>query len=311
MEKKDHKNIAENKRLASTVVKHYFGNTSRKLEHMPSGKTNFVFEVSINNQSYIIRISKAVHKIIDFTKEQWIVAKVREQGIPVAEILEVGNGAIPMPYMIQVKLDGVEALYHPDNKRILNQMGKYTAMINSIETVGYGKAFDWSENKLSKNLSWKEYLNNELHLTHRLQVLAKYKMMSQPNLQKLRTLLEKLEKANLPTYLNHGDMRRKNVIVNKKADIVAIIDWEESSSNIVPFYDLAIALHDLSVDNKEYFLEGYGISPVVYAKSATLIKTFNIINYAPVIERLAKRNDQHRLDLYRLRLKGHLDLYSF
>lgn len=189
-------------------------------------------------------------------------------------------------------------------------MGEYTSLINTIQTSNYGKVFDWSENKLSKITTWKEFLENELELTKRIQILDKYKMMSKENLEKLKNHLEEMGNSDLQPVLNHGDMRRKNVIVNDDADVIAILDWEECCSNLAPFWDLSIALHDLSVDDKQYFLEGHGISPKEYAKIGESIKSLNLINYAPTIEDLANVKDKHTLDFYRLRLGGDFDLYS-
>ena len=49
----------------------------------------------------------------------------------------------------------------------------------------------------------------------------------------------------------------KNVIVNEAGEIKAILDWEDCSSNCAPYWDFSIALHDLSIDGKQKFLEGY------------------------------------------------------
>ncbi len=40
------------------------------------------------------------------------------------------------------------------------------------------------------------------------------------------------------------------------------------------------------------------------------MKAFNIVNYAPEIERIAEAKDATRLERYRTRLSGALDLYS-
>lgn len=310
MRKRSNKEIVENTELATSVIKHLFGKKPRKIHYKPMGQTNFVFETQVSGGEYIVRISGSVGKIEDFIKEQWIVARVREKGVPVAEILEVGNDIIALPYMVQKKMEGQEALYHPEKKKILRQMGEYTSIINAITTNDYGKVFDWSENRLSKNSTWNDFLDNELELNKSIEILVKNKMMSKENSKKIRHHLESIGDLNLQTVLNHGDMRRKNVIVNNKAEIVAIIDWEESCSNIALFWEMSIALHDLSIDDKQYFLEGYCITPKEYAEAVETIKALNVLNYAPVIEELAKKNDKHNLEFYRLRLSGHFDLYS-
>ncbi|MEJ7680257.1 MAG: aminoglycoside phosphotransferase family protein [Segetibacter sp.] len=185
-----------------------------------------------------------------------------------------------------------------------------TCLINSIPLTGFGQVFDWSDETLSKNYTWKAFLDNEIELDKRIQIFHRNKMMSYDALEKLRSTLEKIGEQNLPTVLNHGDIRRKNVLVNAKGEITAIIDWGEACSNIAPYWDLSIALHDLSIDDKQFFLEGYGMKPKEYERINEAIKSLNLINYAPVIDELAKKEDKNNLEYYRLRLSGHLDLYA-
>jgi hypothetical protein len=92
--------------------------------------------------------------------------------------------------------------------------------------------------------------------------------------------------------------------------ITALIDWEDCVSNLAPEWELSLALHDLSIDEKQEFLEGYGLRADQVAKIAPVIKAMNLINYAPEIGRLADSNDTARLEQYRLRLSAALDLYS-
>ena len=277
---------------------------------MPAGHTNFVFEATHKNAEYIVRIAAIGGKLNDFIKEQWAVEHVREKGVPVAEILEVGNEVVELPYMLQRKLKGQEAVDHPDRLQILCELGKYASIINSIPTSNYGNAFDWSRNRLSKSETWKEYLINELRYKDRIAILDKYKMLDQKDLKKLNSVMSKFEKLKNPPSLNHGDIRLKNAIVDEKGKILAIIDWEHCTSNMAPYWDLSIALHDLSIDGKQQFLEGYGVKPKDFMEMTPYIKAINTLNYSDTIERMAKRKDTSRLEFYRLRLKGHLDLFS-
>lgn len=311
MEKRSEKEIAEYTEKANAVIKNLFGKKPEKIDYKTTGFTNFVFEVKVPDGEFIIRISTSPQKIKNFYKEQWVIDRVRKEGVPVAEIIKVGNDVIEHPYMVQKKLVGQVALYHPQKKKILQKMGEYTCVINSIATTAYGKVFDWSDEKICKNFTWKEFLDKEIELDKRIEILERNKMMPHDALEKLRDNLETIQDLNLPTVLNHGDMRRKNVLVDEKGTIKAIIDWEESCSNIAPHWDFSIALHDLSIDDKQFFLEGYGIAPKEYAGIFEAITSINLINYAPIIEELAQKEDKTNLEYYRLRLSGHLDLYTF
>ena len=194
--------------------------------------------------------------------------------------------------------------------QILREMGRYAALINSIPTTGFGNTFDWSNNQLSRNETWDDFLHKELKLEARLQLLEKRRMLPPQDLKKLRSILEGIGDEPPRPRLNHGDLRLKNVIVDKEGQITAIIDWEHCTSNISPYWELSLALHDLSIDEKQEFLEGYGLRGKRVKEIAPVVKALNLINYAPQIEGLIESKDASRLEQYRTRLSGALDLYS-
>jgi Ser/Thr protein kinase RdoA (MazF antagonist) len=211
--------------------------------------------------------------------------------------------------MISRKVEGKEATYHPQRLEILKQIGKYGALINSIRTTGFGSTFDWSNNQLSKNDNWDDFLDRELTLGNRLKILEKCKVLSKGQTKKLTTILRSLSKVSKQPTLNHGDLRLKNVLVDEKGAITAIIDWEDCISCLAPYWELSVALHDLSVDEKQILLDGYGIKPNKVEETVPLLRALNIINYAPEIERLTEEKDSAQLERYRIRLNGGLDLY--
>jgi aminoglycoside phosphotransferase (APT) family kinase protein len=293
------------KEMARLIIAHHFGNKPKRVVHLTSGLSNFVFMVYHNEGDFVVRISPEATKIQAFMKEQWAMVKAQEAGVPTAEILEVGNHIVPFPYMVSKKVEGEEATFHPNRL----QMGRYGALINSISTNGFGSTFDWSNNQLSHNESWADYLHKELHLDARLQILKKQKMLHPKQIKKLQTILLKPPRGNAKPSLNHGDIRLKNVIVDDDGQITAFIDWEHATSNLA-YWELSLALHDLSIDEKQEFLGGYGLSEKEVIESAPFIKALNLLNYAPEIERLAQAKDVQRLEQQRIRMSGALDLYS-
>lgn len=146
------------KKLARHLIKHHLGTAARRIEHKSSGLTNFVFVVKHSAGDFVVRISPDAARINSFIKEQWAQKAAREAGVPVPEILEVGSEIIPHPYMISGTVSGEEATHHPKRLEILREMGRYAALINSIRTNGFGQTFDWSENQLSRNETFKDYL---------------------------------------------------------------------------------------------------------------------------------------------------------
>lgn len=296
--------------LARKVARHHFGKSYKKIEFKPAGKTNFVFEVFTTKGNYIIRIATSAIKINNYTKEQWATQKAYEAGVPVPEILEVGNEIIDLPYMLQQKAEGTEAIHHPDRLKILSKLGKYARKIHSIPTESFGSVFNWSKNKLSKKKTWLEFLEEELKVAEGLKFLETHELINKKKIKKLNSEFGKIKKWKVSPTLNHCDLRLKNVIVNEAGEIKALIDWENCSSNCAPYWDFSIALHDLSIDAKQQFLEGYELDIEDFKKKAFSLTLFNIINYIPALQGMISKKQKDQLELYKLRLDGSLDLFS-
>ena len=296
--------------MARKVVKHHFGKSLEKIEFKPAGKTNFVFDVVTREGNFIVRIANSRSKLNDFMKEQWVTQKALGIGVPVPEILEVGHEIISLPYMLQQKIEGEEAVNHPDRLNILQDLGKYARMIHSIPTTGFGKVFDWSKNKLSKKKTWLEFLENELLVDEGLKFLHDNDILSKKKIDRLNVEFGRLKKWKVTPCLNHCDLRLKNVIVNEAGEIKAILDWEDCSSNCAPYWDFSIALHDLSIDGKQKFLEGYELDVEEFSRKSYALTLFNIINYIPALQRMIAKKDKNGLAFYKLRLDGAMDLFS-
>jgi Ser/Thr protein kinase RdoA (MazF antagonist) len=302
--------IKAKKQMAKKVLAHHFGKSVKNIEFNAAGKTNFVFSATTKEGDFIVKIAFLKTKYKDFLKEQWAIQKAHEAGVPVAEILEVGDEIIPFPYLLQKKVKGTEAIHHHDRLEILKKLGKYARIIHSIRTEGYGSLFDWSKNKLPKKKTWIEFLENELRVTDGLKFLDKHSILSKKKIKHLNSEYEKIRKWKITPSLNHCDLRLKNVIANDKGDIKAIIDWDNCASNIAPYWDFSIALHDLSIDAKQKFLEGYEMDIEDFRRKAFSLTVFNIINYIPALQQMVDKKDTNNLALYKLRLDGSLDLFS-
>ena len=302
--------IRTKKQMAKKVVEHHFGKSIKSLEFNAAGKTNFVFTAVTKEGNFIVKIATARTKYKDFLKEQWAIQKALKAGVPVPEILEVGDDLISLPYMLQQKVEGTEAIHHPDRLEILHKLGKYARIIHSIPTEGFGSVFNWSKNKLSRKKTWIEYLEKELMFTEGLKFLEDKSILSKKKIKNLGVEFERIKKWKIAPSLNHCDLRLKNIIVNDAGEIKALIDWENCSSNCAPYWDFSIALHDLSIDAKQKFLEGYDLDVEEFKKRAYSLTAFNIINYIPDLQRIITRKDKKRLELYKLRLDGSLDLFS-
>ena len=299
------------KEFARRVIEHHFGTRPKRVDHKAAGLSNFVFHAQHAEGEFIVRISPLQEAINSFIKEQWSQLAAQKAGVPTAEILEVGVSVIPQPYMITRHIKGQPAATHPDRLSIVRQMGEIAARINSVRTHGFGATFEWSNNLLSLNNSWKGYLENEFRYREKLECLEKRGLLSKKASRVIAAIFRDAAKLKPRPTLCHGDLRLKNVIVDDTGKVAAILDWEKATSNLSPHWELSLALHDLGIDEKQSFIEGYGLTRRKLRDALPLIKAFNILNYAGEVDRAAHEKDKAGLDRVRLRLEGVFDLYSF
>jgi aminoglycoside phosphotransferase (APT) family kinase protein len=308
MERRSPAEISKKSKLVRRIIKHHFGIAPQSVKFNPAGLTNYVFEAKTTAGSFIVRIGNSHEKLKDYMKEQWAISNAYNKGVPVAEIVEVGSEIVELPYMIQKKLAGNDSSHHPNRREVLRELGNYTRLIHSIPTSSFGQVFDWSHNRLHRNKTWRNYLNNELDVARRMEVLEKANVLTPMHFKKLQSSVERIKTWKQTPRLNHGDIRLKNVITNKKGKILAIVDWDNCISSVAPYWDFSIALHDLSVDAKQEFLEGYGVHADEFKSMSYALKTFNTLNYVPYIERIIQRRQSGLLAWYKVRLNGYLDL---
>jgi hygromycin-B 4-O-kinase len=289
------------------IITRYFGTPPHLIHRQTGGISNLVFSVEHDDGEFIVRMNPQRAKLNPFLKEQWATERARKAGVPAPRVLEVGDD--PLPYVILRKSPGEPATQYPDRMRVLHELGGYAALINSIPTHGFGAIFDWSTNQLSPGQDWKDFLEEEYGLDRRLRVLRRHRMLPDRQLRHIRSVLESACGRGRSPMLNHGDLRLKNVLVNKKGNISAILDWEDCISSLAPEWEISVALHDLSIDEKQEFLRGYGVAPRALRMMVPTVKALNVVNYISEIEGFVKAKDSEKLAEYRVRLSGALDLY--
>ncbi len=287
---------------------HHFGTPARRIVRRGGGLTNLVFAVDHPEGELVVRLAPSAERIGDFIKEQWAIQRARDAGIPVPEVLEVGNGIGRAPYMVARRVLGEPAARHPGRGPILRELGRLGAAINAIPTDGWGATFDWSHNRLSHNASWDAFLHRELCVDDRLDALRRLAGLDDARARRIRSALRSLG-GTAPT-LAHGDLRLKNVMVDGRGAIAAIIDWDECRSAPAPWWDLSIALHDLSIDDKRAFVEGYGLDADALHAVAAGIRALNLLHYAPWLERAEAAGDAGELAHLRARVAGVFELYA-
>lgn len=295
--------------IAREIVQDHFRKDAGRISYKPTGLTNFVFAINHAEGQFVIRISPEPDRLKAYQKELWATRRVRVLGIPTPEVLKVGTVESGEPYMISRRVSGTEATHHPKRLSIIHEVGVFAKEINSIQTHNFGESFDWLDSP-PHPVSWSDYLDNEWNAKERLTFLEEHEFVSKESGEQLNSIIEEAKSMDVRPTLSHGDLRLKNVIVDEDGEITSLIDWEECLSTFSPAWELSIALHDLSIDEKHAFLQGYGLEASEVVKMSPLLKAFNILNYVVAINAALQENDHATLNRFRLRLSGALDLYS-
>jgi hygromycin-B 4-O-kinase len=196
-----------------------------------------------------------------------------------------------------------------DRLPVLRQLGRCAARLHGVATRGFGPVFDWSHNRLSKHAQWGRYLDDEMQVAARLKALQRLGGLPPAAQQALQQTLRTMRGWRKPPVLQHGDLRLKNVIADADSgELLALIDWEDCLSAPGPYWDLSIALHDLGPDEREAFLEGYGLSPAAFERAAPFVRALNLLNYAGALQAAADAGQRERLAWMRARLRGAFDM---
>lgn len=300
---------AEAEGVARHVLKSKFGVADAKLTRKQGGLANFVFEAITPAGLFVLRIGPAEKRRARFTRERCVIGRVRDAGIPAPEVLDQGEAG-DWAYLVLERIAGEPATDHPRRLDIVREASRLAAVcIHRIPTIGFGYDFALEGQCGNGHWSWQAWLDEVLHAGDRLVRLHEHDIVSDEQLETLKEVLDRVRRWTGKPILNHGDLRLKNVLVDEYGKIVSVIDWEHCVSAIGPHWDLSVALHDLSIDQKQAFLDGYGLPAEDVRKFSPVWRLFNAVNYWPVVERYLRRKDAEALEQIRNRFRGALDLY--
>lgn len=296
-------------RVAALVVGAYAGEPPRRLEPQEGGLNRRVFEAEAGERRFIVRLSLP-GKAAVFEKERRVCDKARAVGLPAPEVFCVGE-AEGWSFMIASHAGGTPATDRPDRLDLLQALGALAARIHQIATLGHGPDFHWPEDPASGPAAdWAAWLDVGLDAGGRLALLRDLDLLSARQQALFAEGLKQVRAWRQAPCLQHGDLRLKNVVADPDGRITGLIDWEAAISSKGHHWDLSIALHDLSIDAKEAFLDGYGLSPAEVREASGVWRLFNVLNYAPGARAACEAGDGGALDRMRTRLAGALDLFG-
>jgi hygromycin-B 4-O-kinase len=295
--------------LVPRVVEQVFGEKPRRVKRLGEGLTNAVFEVGVGRDRWVVRLHADSAKVAAFAKECWAMQQARRAGVPTPKVARAGLGPDGVAFLVVAAVPGQTGSRVGHRQPLLEQMGRCAARLHGIATRGFGGTLDVRARRWSPHAHWAGVLDDELDADARIALLRRQDVLPADALEELRESVQAMRRWRRTPVLHHGDLRLKNVIADEEGRrIAAIIDWEDCLSAPKPYWDLSIALHDLGVDEKEVFLDGYGISAREFARMAGYVRALNLLNYAWAMGEAEKERNDKRLAWMKLRLAGGLDI---
>ncbi|HKO67661.1 MAG TPA: aminoglycoside phosphotransferase family protein [Burkholderiaceae bacterium] len=285
-------------------------NAPEHVRRRGGGLTNLVYQVDVDNRSLIVRVNADPHKLKVFERERQAMKLARAAQLPVPRVVHVG--ANPYPFMVLENVRGVVGTHAYDKIGTVRQMGEITARIHRIQMPGFGPAAvdrTFAAEAPRRN-SWGAHLEADLKASERITTLERLEMLLPDNASKMRQILAHMSTWRRNPVLHHGDMRLKNIIVDAYGKVIAVLDWEHCTSSVPALWDLSVALHDVTIDEKQAFLQGYGYAPRELAKSIGYLRLLNALNYTPFLVAMEKRGDSAKLKWHRARFAGNFNLYQ-
>jgi aminoglycoside phosphotransferase (APT) family kinase protein len=294
------------RREALAIFEASIGSPARRMRAQSGGQTNLVFMLESDQGSFVLRMDRQVDKLHQYRKERWAIDHARRMQIPVPKVIEVGSTPNGVAFMLSRREPGRVATSLPDTAGVLRQLGQYARKLHEDPLAMYGGHQDGATAPWK---TWPEFLEHEFKLDQKLRQLLALDLIDQPTADRMADLVLRLGTGREPR-LNHGDLRLKNVLVDSAGRINAIIDWENAVAAPAPEWELALALHDLSIDDKDAFLDGYGIEAVDLIATRAAFAALNMLHYAAFAESGAQAGNHQKLRHYRRRFARVYDLYS-
>ncbi|MCW3054597.1 MAG: aminoglycoside phosphotransferase family protein [Chthonomonadales bacterium] len=294
--------------LAAEIVSSVLNLSVRRVTPLVGlGSVNLILFVETSREEIVVRLNKpeddAVKVRGDYEKEQWCLSQASAAGIPSPNVLAVGEHS-ERAFMLQNRVPGVNGKQSGMAPDVLFQvLGRYARVIHALPANGFGDSLEAFENGNARE-GWLRFVDYNLgELTERdpLLALGVYAPSQQRALREAFTWLRHLP---LRIGLNHGDLARRNTIVDEKGR-VSLLDWGCAEMHVVPHYDINALLHYYQPDHPHLhaFLEGYGMTGEEWTRlwpevqALVLLKAFDLTRWAidrcPArIEELAQRAHQ-------------------
>ena len=283
--------------LAGEIVSNVLNLSARRVMPLVGmGSVNLIYFVETNvpdgvrGPEIVVRMNKpeddAAKMRGEYEKERWCIAQAQTAGVPGPDVMAVGEMS-GRAYMLQTRVPGVNGKQSDlPPEELFRILGHYARLIHALPCDGFGDSIAGFEGGGAQE-GWLRFVDYNLgELTQRDPLIALG--VYAPNQQDaIRTAFQWLRSLSLRVGLTHGDLARRNTIVDETGHVV-LLDWGCAEMNIVPHYELNALLSWYKPDNTNLraFLDGYGMTEDEWTAllpeldAFMLLKAFDLTRWA-------------------------------
>lgn len=259
-------------KIAKDIASHFLKTPIIFCKPIGNGSNNKNYLVKSNKMEIVVKLSfdhKEYKAYQDYIKEKWCIEKSSKKGVSGPKVLGLGKYK-GRAYMIETFVMGVNGKKLKNKLHLYKELGKYTKLIHSIKTFGFGEDLSNPKDGIFKD-SWKRYLDYNIKSLTIKDKLLKLKVINIQQSKIIKDIFIELAKHKFNFGLCHGDVATWNTLVEKSGK-VNLLDWGCAESHIVPHFDFATILwcqselHKPTENEFKSFIHGYGISRTDFNK---------------------------------------------
>lgn len=297
--------IRRARRRAAEILARIMLGPGFDLKLLESISSNSVYLASRGGRKIIIRLGSA-GSYYHFRQAAAAMKAAGRKGVPVPDVLLTGRELVPCSYQITEYMEGTPGdTYKGDVLGIWRQIGSAAAHINQVRTTG----LEYDLFTKLHSVSWEAFITQKIGELEKFWPTFRHwkSQRREPFFSgdELAAIFRAMEP--LKTYrasrrsLIHIDLAPRNVLVDDKGRVAAVLDWD-SAKSFPPEHQVGATTFWLTPDEEKAFLKGYRVK-----YDPRIILGFQLYEYLTQIpyKPIKIANIAHDIMLWRVGLQDH------
>lgn len=210
------------------IIKKNLGSQPESIRTIENVTNNTVYSFEVTGKRYILKFYRNRYWPED-GKIPFVSRTLAEHKIPAAVLVTFQrmDEAYPDGYLIEEELPGCAADKMPlDREKEIELYGKLADLVSSVHCIPV-RNFGYIGDGEGDSESMASFFEDEFE--DRTDILTERNIFTEAELRNIKEVLLKVLRDfdDLPSVLCHGDLSKKNVMVQEDGEIV-LIDWDDA-----------------------------------------------------------------------------------